>query len=69
MVKIFGTDIVNPNDADDIIRKLANEYPDFRINFDLEDCDNILRVEAKDFRAADIIRCVISYGYKCTEID
>ena len=45
MVEVFKTNITKQKQAKNIIKKLHQKFPDFKINFDLEDCDNILRVE------------------------
>jgi hypothetical protein len=38
-------------------------------NFDLEDCDHILRVETKSLRAAEIIFQMEKAGYQCAELE
>ncbi len=47
-VEIFKTDIENQNLADQIVFDLNQLYPDYHINFDFEDCDNVLRIEANN---------------------
>ncbi len=38
-------------------------------NFDLEDCDHILRVETKTLTAAEIISQMEKAGYQCAELE
>ena len=45
MVEIFRTNVENKNDAEMAINYLKTNLPHTIINFDLEDCDRILRVE------------------------
>jgi hypothetical protein len=45
MVEVFKTNITEQKKAKQIIEKLQQKFSDYKINFDLEDCDNILRVE------------------------
>lgn len=45
VVEVFKTNIKNPDTAQLIIEKLKELLPGTKINFDLEDCDCILRVE------------------------
>lgn len=45
MVEVFKTNIKNKKSADFILNRLQDIFPNYKINFDLEDCDNILRVE------------------------
>ena len=46
-VEIFKTTVEKPSEAGLIVEKLQQRFPYYRINFDLADCDRILRVEAK----------------------
>jgi hypothetical protein len=46
MIEIFKTNIHRSKDAHQILRKLHTEFPDIRANFDLDDCDHILRVDS-----------------------
>jgi len=39
-----------------------------RWNFDLEDCDNILRVESASCHAAQVINVLEVAGYDCEEL-
>ena len=38
-------------------------------NFDLEDCDHILRVETKSLTATEIISQMEKAGYQCAELE
>ncbi len=44
MVEVFKTNIQNGEDAQQVERVLLNHLPPMRINFDLDDCDKVLRV-------------------------
>lgn len=46
MVEVYKTNITKQKKAKQIIEKLQQKFSDYKINFDLEDCDNILRVES-----------------------
>lgn len=46
-VEIFKTTVEKPSEAGLIVEKLQQRFPYYRINFDLADCDRILRVEAR----------------------
>jgi len=37
-------------------------------NFDLEDCDNILRVETRQLKATLISKLLNNHGYTCVEL-
>lgn len=44
-------------------------HDDDKWNFDLEDCDHILRVETKSLSASEIIYHLEMAGYQCAELD
>jgi hypothetical protein len=48
MVEVFKTNVVDIAAADQLISVLHNHFTDHHANFDLEDCDNILRVENEE---------------------
>ncbi|MCR9226817.1 MAG: hypothetical protein NXH90_05320 [Flavobacteriaceae bacterium] len=45
-VEVFSTSVSSIGQAEFLLDKLQEEFPCYEINFDLEDCDNILRVES-----------------------
>lgn len=45
MVEVFSTNVDRRKQADFLRKALQQEFPDYDIHFDLEDCDNILRIE------------------------
>lgn len=48
MVEVFRTNIDTEGKACFILGLLETAFPQCRANFDLEDCDNILRLETVD---------------------
>lgn len=68
MVTVFKTNVQCPAKAVFIVNGLLSEYPAFRINFDLEDCDRILRVEGKHIEINGIIASLQNHGYLCEEL-
>lgn len=65
MVEVFKTNVSKISQARVLIRKLREYFPKCRINFDLQDCDNILRVEGKNISIEKITRILASRGYLC----
>ena len=47
MVEVFKTNVKSHVQADMLIDQMRKAFIDYEVNFDLEDCDNILRVEHK----------------------
>ena len=54
MVTVYKTNVSTKIRAKSIIDKLASELSGCRINFDLEDCDKILRIEGTDINEEKI---------------
>lgn len=46
MVEVFKTDIHKKKVARTLVRSMANQFPDYKINIDLTDRDKVLRVES-----------------------
>jgi hypothetical protein len=69
MVEVFKTDVRSIREAKVIIQKLAEAFPEHKINFDLSDCDKILRVQGKNSLENKIIRLVTALNYKCEVLE
>ncbi len=65
MVEIFKTNVEDKSLAKMMIEILYTELPPCRINFDLDDCDRILRVEGEYLPLELIQKTVIQKGIKC----
>jgi hypothetical protein len=64
MVEVFKTNVVHTDVAQAVIENLRSQFPQSRINFDLSDCDRILRVEAENVCCERIIEVVRASGYQ-----
>jgi hypothetical protein len=69
MVEVFKTDVRYKRQAKKVLDILSKEFPLFKINFDLEDCDKILRVEGEDIEQERIARLVARHGYQCITLE
>lgn len=69
MVEVFRTNIETTSDAHNIIQMLVQFFPGSRINFDLHDCDKILRVEGSDFSPGEVVRLLSSKGFNCEALE
>ena len=65
MVEVFITNVQEYHQAALLEGVLSGHFPLFRINFDIEDCDNILRVEGDKVPTARIIDIMATNGYNC----
>ena len=68
MVEIFKTDVTRKTKAKNILSMLQNEFPHLKINFDLGDCDKILRVEGKIISVEKIISLMEKQKYLCEQL-
>ena len=46
MVEVFKTNVYNRVDANMLIEEIHNTWAGYKANFDLSDCDKILRVQS-----------------------
>ncbi|MHC0446094.1 hypothetical protein ACWA1F_11830 [Flavobacterium sp. 3-218] len=69
IVEIFKTNIQKESDRDYVIAVMQNQFPEYQINFDLEDCDKILRVEGVDLQYDTVMNEVCGLGYTCERLE
>lgn len=65
MVEVFKTDVQLQEQAATLEEKLSSQFPQIKINFDLEDCDKVLRVEGNSIVSNKIIETLNTSGYFC----
>ncbi len=64
-IEIFKTDVKDAEDSNRVVKRLTTLFPESKINFDLDDCDRILRIEGRDFTAMQIKETVKELGFDC----
>jgi hypothetical protein len=69
MVEIFKTNVHDILQAERIIALLNTHFPAFMINFDLHDCDKILRVKGESIPIDEIVSLVSANGFHCSLLD
>ena len=69
MVEIFKTNVNDVLQAEKIIGLLKTHFPGFMINFDLHDCDKILRVKGESIPIDEIESLVSAHGFHCILLD
>lgn len=67
-VEVFKTNVDDPQIADTLVRELEKFLPTARINFDLEDCDKILRIEGSINNFEKIPDRLQALGYECESL-
>ena len=69
MVEVFKTNVQKKTQSKMLLCILSEAFPSFKINFDLSDCDKVLRVEGDTMEAFRIIILVKEYGFNCEVLD
>jgi len=69
MIEVFKTNVHAGCEAEKITGLLYRHFPDCKINFDLDDCDKILRIEGSVFETEKIKFIVNENGFICEELE
>ena len=69
MIEIFKTNVDDSSKAEQIISLLHQYYPAFMINFDLQDCDKILRIKGESIPVDEIVEIVLQAGFHCSVLN
>lgn len=67
-ILVFATSINRKKDAQNIANILINYYTPKSVNFDLEDRENILRIEGENLVSSKIKNTLFTLGYECEEL-
>lgn len=69
MVEVFKTNVQEMAKANELVELLRLHFPESRINFDLHDCDKILRIEGGNIPTRTVIDLVHENGFFCDVLD
>jgi hypothetical protein len=69
MIEVFKTNVEHHHQAVTLTSILSQQFPLLRIDFDIDDCDRILRVEGETVVSATIIDIMATNGYSCHILD
>lgn len=64
-VEVFKTNVLIKSDAKIILGLINQMNPNLKTNFDLQDCDKILRIEGVEIEKELIINILIDKGFQC----
>jgi hypothetical protein len=67
-IEVFRTNVSDPGQSSALLGTLLARFPQCRINFDLEDCDRVLRIEGENFSTGHVIQLVTDHGFVCEEL-
>jgi hypothetical protein len=71
MVELFKTNVEEKAAADAILGALRQRFPSCRFNFDLQDCDRLLRVECRQHpvHVEEIFSFLLDLGVKAEVLE
>lgn len=69
MVEVFKTNVQEHGEADILIDLLLHHFPANKVNFDLQDCDKVLRVEGNCVEPEKVIMLVKEKGFACSMLE
>jgi hypothetical protein len=69
MVEVFATNINTKSQADQVRQKMVELFPGTHINFDVDDCDHILRMEGKNICVTEIMQWLQCQGVVVRVLD
>ena len=69
MVEVFKTNVQEFSEAQKLVALLRRHFPDSKINFDLDDCDKVLRVEGNNVGIEKVMTLVIEKGFLCNVLE
>lgn len=66
MVEVFSTNVSKKPIADFLVNQLEQRFQNYRANFDLDDCDHILRIKCTEgvVNSESILKFISGFGYK-----
>lgn len=65
IVEVFKTSVLKSGEANRIIDTINRIYPHLKVNFDLDDCDKILRIEGNKIDVSRITQLLLNKGFQC----
>lgn len=69
MIYVFKTSVETERDIYELEPKLTTLQEGLKWNFDLEDCDNILRVDSHQITPKMIIKLLRDCNFECKELE
>ena len=65
MVEVFKTNVQHQELAEQLVSILYGRFAFYKINFDLDDCDKILRIEGEQICVQTITEILGTHGLQC----
>jgi len=69
MIEVFKTNVQEFTEAQKLLALLRRHFPGSKINFDLDDCDKVLRVEGHNLKIEKVMTLIKQKGFVCNVLD
>ncbi|MEO6330343.1 MAG: hypothetical protein ABIO55_15520 [Ginsengibacter sp.] len=69
MVEVFKTNVQKVTQANRLKSLLLDHFPGRKINFDLQDCDKILRIDGANFITEKVTLLINENGFVCNVLE
>jgi hypothetical protein len=69
MIEVFKTNVQEDGDAGMLVAMLLEHFPGSEINFDLEDCDKILRIKHNKIAPHEVVPILNKKGFACEVLE
>ena len=69
VVEVFKTNVQDEKQGQKMISLIRKFDSQSKVNFDLDDCDRILRVESNRLKAVRVIHILAKEGFECEELE
>ena len=69
MIYVFKTTVKTKTQVRQLKPHIDKVLPDVKWNFDLQDCDRILRIESEKDNTVEIIALLNTHKYHCEELE
>ncbi len=69
MIEVFKTNVHQEKQAKALVALMRRHFPKRRINFDLDDCDKILRIEGPEFVPEKVRTFIVNMGFDCDVLE
>ena len=64
-VEVFKTNVLETSEAEELVGTLLFHLPECTVNFDLDDCDKILRVKGYKYNPEYVVQLLNERGFQC----
>lgn len=69
MIYVFKTSVITKIQAKKLKPHIDNILPKAKWNFDLTDCDKILRIDSEENIVSEIINLMAACNFNCEELE